>query len=173
MTLSEYAELAQRTASTTTPRQKMGHGCLGLIGEAGEIVDIIKKYNYMGMPTELAKEKLTDEAGDFGWYLVELCKGIGMDFEAVVKMASESHTMNETICEAAVDLVERAADLYYSDADEMREYARQDIDDMVCCWLDLLMLAEIDLQTVMEHNIDKLRKRYPDGFSADRSNARY
>ena len=50
MTLSEYARLAQRTASTRTPEEKIGHGCLGLIGEAGEIVDIIKKQKYMGMP---------------------------------------------------------------------------------------------------------------------------
>lgn len=173
MTLNEYAELAQRTASTKTSEDKIGHGCLGLIGEAGEIVDIVKKQRYMGMPDELAREKLIDEAGDFGWYLVELCTGIGFQFEKVVKDASRWKTQNDTMDEAAVDLAVNATDLYDSDAEFMRYVAERDVEDVTCCWIDLLDLAKIDLMDVLQRNIDKLKARYPEGFDAERSNERY
>ena len=174
MTLNEYQALAQRTASTKTMKDKIGHGVLGLIGEAGEIVDIIKKMKYMGMPEELAREKLVDEAGDFSWYLVELCTGLGYGIEIVFTNASTWHTTNLTVAEAAVDLVGRAADLYVEDTDNLfMEYRMGDVEDVVCCYLDLLDLAKIDGQEVLTHNIDKLRKRYPEGFDAERSNVRY
>lgn len=173
MKFDEYVTLAQRTASTKTNTDKIGHGCLGLIGEAGEIVDIIKKQKYMGMPYEMAQEKIVDEAGDFGWYLAELCTGLGIQLEQVIKSASVWATPNVTVDEAAVDLAGRVAELYDSDVEFMREAAMRDIEDVVCCWLDLLDLANIDLMNVLEHNIDKLKKRYPEGFSADRSNVRY
>ena len=171
MTLTEYAVLAQRTASTKTAGEKIGHGVLGLIGEAGEIVDIIKKRQYMGMPGELAKEKLIDEAGDFAWYLVELCTGLGLSIERVFDAAGAWHTLNETVEDVAVDLAMRSADLH-SDIDEAL-CAGLDVEGVACCYLDLLELADIDGQEVLEHNICKLKERYPAGFDADRSNERY
>ena len=171
MTLTEYARLAQRTASTKTKKEKIGHGILGLIGEAGEIIDIIKKHKYMGMPEELALEKMVDEAGDYMWYLVELCTGLELDIENVFTVAATWHTLIDTTEEAAVELVGRSADLY--DYDDENVLDIDSIYDAVCCYLDMLELAKIDKQQVLIHNIEKLKKRYPEGFSADRSNERY
>lgn len=40
----------------------------------------------------------------------------------------------------------------------------------VCWYIGLLCYAlNIDLEIVLEHNIDKLRRRYPDGFSSEAS----
>jgi NTP pyrophosphatase (non-canonical NTP hydrolase) len=75
---------------------------MGLNGEAGECIDIFKKYFYQGH--ELDKEKLIDELGDVLWYIAETCTGIGVTMEEVAK-----------------------------------------------------------------RNIEKLRKRYPDGFEVERS----
>ena len=102
MTLNEYQHLAQRTAGFINREDKITNGCLGLCGEAGECVDILKKHFYQGHP--LDREHLIEELGDVLWYAAELAAGLN-------------------------------------------------------CSLD----------EVAEHNITKLRKRYPDGFDPERS----
>ena len=42
MTINEYQQLAQRTASTGVPSSKIENGILGLCGETGEIADVYK-----------------------------------------------------------------------------------------------------------------------------------
>lgn len=44
MNLNEYQRLALRTSGAGHDRIK--NGCLGLIGESGEIVDIVKKFMF-------------------------------------------------------------------------------------------------------------------------------
>lgn len=173
MTWTEYAALAQRTSSTKTLADKVGHGILGLIGEAGEITDIIKKQKYMGLPEETAHEKLLDEAGDFAWYIAELCTGLGYSVEVAMSVASEYDCMDDSLEEAAVSLIGMLADVYYAHSDDIGSMVFDDLTDITCHFLEVLKFADIDVETMKEHNIDKLRKRYPDGFSAERSNARY
>ncbi len=40
-----------------------------------------------------------------------------------------------------------------------------------CLWMiaEICSAIDIDLDTIMQMNIDKLKARYPDGFSSDRS----
>lgn len=78
------------------------NGVMGLNGEAGECIDIVKKHLFQGH--ELYIDKLVDELGDVLWYAAVTAAGIG-----------------------------------------------------------------VTLEDVMQHNIDKLRKRYPDGFDVERS----
>ena len=75
---------------------------LGLAGEAGEVVDYLKKV--IGHGHKLEKDKLVKELGDVLWYVAEICSAI-----------------------------------------------------------------KVDMGDVAQHNIDKLKKRYPDGFSTERS----
>lgn len=53
-----------------------------------------------------------------------------------------------------------------------REYIAKELGDV--CWYiaETAMAIGYDLETIMQMNIDKLMKRYPDGFSADRSQNR-
>lgn len=105
MNMNDYQRLAQRTANTNTPSEKIENGILGLCGETGEIADILKKYLYQGH--ELDRAHMIEELGDVLWYCAELAAGL-----------------------------------------------------------------EVDLAEVAERNIDKLRRRYPDGFEAERSKNR-
>ena len=75
---------------------------MGLCGESGEVIDLVKKHVSHGHP--LNREKLIDELGDVAWYLAECAEAIG-----------------------------------------------------------------ITLEDVLTHNIEKLKKRYPEGFSTERS----
>lgn len=107
MTGSQYQELALRTANKNVhfPHALLVNGAMGLNGEAGEVIDIVKKCLFQGHDLdELAKAKILDECSDVMWYLALIC-----------------HALNS------------------------------------------------DLDQVMEHNVEKLKKRYPQGFDAERS----
>lgn len=102
MTLNEYQQAAQRTASTKNTDEKILNGILGMCGEIGEVADILKKYLFQGH--EFDREHAIKEAGDTVWYVAELAAGLGMTLEDVCQL-----------------------------------------------------------------NVDKLRRRYPDGFDPERS----
>lgn len=102
MTGKGYQAKAMRTASSLSRDNLLLNGVMGLNGEAGECIDLMKKTMFQGH--ELDKEKLLDELGDILWYVAITCEGLGI-------------TMDEA----------------------------------------------------MTHNIEKLMKRYPDGFSVERS----
>ena len=99
MTGTEFQLAALRTAGD---KNLLLNGVMGLNGEAGECIDLVKKHLFQGH--ELDCDALLDELGDVLWYAAITCESIG-----------------------------------------------RTLDD------------------VMAHNVEKLRKRYPDGFDAKRS----
>ncbi len=56
-------------------------GALGLAGETGEVVDIIKKARIENR--EIDRNHLIEELGDVMWYLAVLCDELGVTFEKV------------------------------------------------------------------------------------------
>lgn len=100
--LDEYQKLALRTANAKDKKEMLTNGVMGLNGEAGEVIDIVKKHLFQGH--ELDKEKLLDELGDCLWYIAVTASAINKD-----------------------------------------------------------------LSEVANHNIDKLKKRYPEGFDSEKS----
>ena len=103
MTPNEYQKVAMTTLnSQLTRKDVLINAVMGLCGESGEAIDIVKKHLHQGH--DLDREKLIKELGDIAWYLAEAATAL-----------------------------------------------------------------DIDLETVLERNIEKLRSRYPEGFSAERS----
>ena len=103
MTINEYQKLALTTLNPELSKKDvLINGVMGLCGESGEAIDIVKKHLHQGH--ELDREKLIKELGDIAWYLAETA--------------------------AALD---------------------------------------VSLEEVLERNIEKLRSRYPEGFSTERS----
>lgn len=102
MTGNKYQQYALRTSSRGSNGDMVLNGVMGLNGEAGECIDIVKKHLFQGHP--LDTDKLVDELGDVLWYVAITADGIG-----------------------------------------------------------------VQLEDIMQHNIDKLRRRYPEGFDAERS----
>jgi len=78
------------------------NGVMGLCGESGEVIDIVKKHLAQGH--ELDKEKIIKELGDVAWYMAEIAT-----------------------------------------------------------------VLDVDLEDVLVQNIEKLKKRYPEGFSTEKS----
>lgn len=84
MELNEYHKLAMRTddpAKYNEPINRLINGVMGLNGESGEVIDILKKALFQGH--ELKKDKLVEELGDVLWYIVECVDTIGMTLEDV------------------------------------------------------------------------------------------
>lgn len=106
MSPNEYQKEALRTAPTDIGHMsQLLNGVMGLAGESGEAVDLVKKHVFH--EHDLDKERLAKELGDVAWYLAVTAYAIGYDLEEILQM-----------------------------------------------------------------NVDKLRKRYPDGFDPDRSQHR-
>lgn len=61
--------------------EKLMEGCLGLAGEVGEVVDIVKKWIFHGH--ELDINSLMDELGDVMFYACMVCNTIGVDFSEI------------------------------------------------------------------------------------------
>ncbi len=103
MTIQEYQQLAMKTLNPDlSEKDILINGVMGLCGESGEAIDIVKKWLAQGH--ELDKEKLAKELGDICWYLAETATALGLS-----------------------------------------------------------------LEDIMTANIEKLKKRYPEGFDAERS----
>ena len=107
MTINEYQKLAMTTLNPAlSQKDVLINGVMGLCGESGEAIDIVKKWLAQGH--ELDREKLAKELGDICWYLAETATAL-----------------------------------------------------------------DLSLEDIMSANIEKLKKRYPDGFDADRSINRF
>lgn len=103
MNINEYQELAMRTLNQDLNKKDvLINGVMGLCGEAGEAIDVVKKHLAQGH--ELDREQLIKELGDVAWYLAETATAL-----------------------------------------------------------------DVSLEDVLQKNIEKLEKRYPDGFEKGRS----
>ena len=85
MTIQEYQALALRTLNPELSRKDvLINGVMGLCGESGEAIDIVKKWLAQGH--ELDKEKLARELGDIAWYLAETAWALDIPLEKILRM---------------------------------------------------------------------------------------
>lgn len=84
MTANGYQQAALRTMNTTlSKRDVLINGVMGLCGEAGEAIDIVKKHLAQGH--DLDREKLIKELGDCAWYLAETAYALDVPLEEVLQ----------------------------------------------------------------------------------------
>lgn len=84
MTINEYQKLAMRTLNPQLNKKDvLINGVMGLCGESGEAIDIVKKHLAQGH--DLDREKLIKELGDIAWYLAETAFALDVDLEEVLE----------------------------------------------------------------------------------------
>ncbi len=84
MTINEYQKLAMTTLNPKlNETEVLLNGVMGLCGEAGEAIDLVKKWMMQGH--ELDKEHFAKELGDIAWYLAEAATAIGYDLETILQ----------------------------------------------------------------------------------------
>ena len=85
MTINEYQKLAMTTLNPAlSPKDVLINGVMGLCGESGEAIDLVKKHLAQGH--ELNREQLAKELGDIAWYLAETATAIGYPLEEILQM---------------------------------------------------------------------------------------
>ena len=90
MTLNEYQREAMRTASGMCAKcndNLLLNGAMGLNGEAGEVIDLLKKHIFQGH--DLDKEHIAKELGDCLWYIAIAAKGAGYTLDEIAEMNKE------------------------------------------------------------------------------------
>jgi NTP pyrophosphatase (non-canonical NTP hydrolase) len=85
MEMNEYQREAERTLSYNYTDQRSGLtlGALGLAGESGEAVDLLKKHLFHDQP--LDTDKLRKELGDVLWYLAAIATSAGLSLDDVAR----------------------------------------------------------------------------------------
>ena len=163
MTPNEYQKLAQRTSPAGHDR--ILNGTMGLIGESGEVVDAVKKWTFQTTKdTPFPKQKLIEEIGDVLWYVAEVCTG--MDLQMGNLFQKKMYTGRDTPQEVALSIAGFAMRVRSESTYETKLYMMLLIG---ACKYMLEMYCDSTLEAAMEGNIEKLRKRYPDGFDPERS----
>ena len=83
LTANDYQRQAMRTLNPALgERDVLINGVMGLCGEAGEAIDLVKKHLAQGHA--LDRELLAKELGDVAWYLAETATAIGCDLETIL-----------------------------------------------------------------------------------------
>ena len=184
MQIELYQGLAMRTS--TEGHDRAENGCLGLIGESGEIVDAVKKWRFQsGDNPPVPKEKLIDECGDVLWYCAELATGLDESMYTLYErfgpgFYNDLHPLNAVspLALLAVHLANAAMRPYaelYDSPDSIPDdwkiaQAKSEIAGIMTTVRDILELhCDSTLEEAMERNIEKLKRRYPDGFDPERS----
>ena len=82
MTVNEYQALAMTTLNPALDKKDvLINGVMGLCGESGEAIDIVKKWLAQGH--DLDQEKLAKELGDIAWYLAETATALDLSLEDI------------------------------------------------------------------------------------------
>lgn len=87
MLINEYQNEALKTESGAQElrnRDRLLQGLMGLNGEAGEAIEILKKHMFQDHP--LDKKHLASELGDVAWCLAVSADALGYDLETIFEM---------------------------------------------------------------------------------------
>ena len=84
MDVNEYQRAAMHLLRPDlTKHDALVNAVMGLCGESGETVDLVKKHLFQGHP--LDRDKLIKELGDVAWYLAEAATALDVPLSAVLQ----------------------------------------------------------------------------------------
>lgn len=79
-----FKEYQQRAARTINPDADfLVNAALGLSGETGEVIELVKKHRFHSKPLDPAR--FAEELGDVLWYLSALCEAQGLSLDKVAR----------------------------------------------------------------------------------------
>ena len=86
MEFNEYQQAANRTLYGN--EQVLTNCALGLAGESGQLIDLIKNYTFKGK--DLDRQELVREMGDVLWYLSQIAQWADVPFDEVAQTNIET-----------------------------------------------------------------------------------
>jgi len=87
MDFNYYQNRARETAIYPNMGSEFTYPALGLVGEAGEIANKLKKVirDKSGVLSEEVRESVSDELGDVLWYVAQLATEMGTDLDTIAQ----------------------------------------------------------------------------------------
>ena len=87
MNLKTYEKESSRTMSakmhSSAAKVDTAHGIIGIAGEAGELLDAMKKAMFYGAVLDL--DNVREEVGDIMWYIMAIVRSEGWDLETIMQ----------------------------------------------------------------------------------------
>lgn len=84
MDVDKYQKLAMRTLNPEIDKKELIlNAAMGLCGESGEVIDLVKKHLFQGH--DLDDEKLIKELGDVAWYLAEAATALNVNLSEILE----------------------------------------------------------------------------------------
>ncbi len=82
MEINDYQKKAMTTLNKDIKKDDvLINSAMGLCGESGEVIDLIKKHLFQGH--ELNKDDLIKELGDVAWYLAEAAYALDVSLDEI------------------------------------------------------------------------------------------
>jgi len=157
MTLDEYQVLAARTLDPTQTAEELGANIiLGLIGETGEVAELIKKNRFHGRQLQL--DSLVKECGDVLWYTAAEFTGSGMKM-SVIEL-EDFPQIDAKVAQCPLTDTLAVIGIYRTIAGGDVEAAA----NRMCMLSRLLQNNGSTLAAAAAGNIAKLEARWPNGF---------
>ena len=155
---NNYEELASTTCKDLgSEAANIMHMKMGIITEAAEVVDILKKKHAYGK--EIDYHHMKEELGDLLWYTANYCKFVNMDFANVIDNISYESLYNRSNNFSLYELME----LIIINATTLDTHSIYDVIDLILYAIELI---DGTLDEILDTNIRKLAARYPEGFSS-------
>lgn len=91
MTFDDYQKKSRKTAIYPDLDNNFIYPTLGLVGEAGEIAEKVKKVirDNQGIIDQEKKQEIKKELGDVLWYLAQICTELDLNFSEVAEFNIE------------------------------------------------------------------------------------
>jgi len=185
MDFYKYQKEAMRTAQGMNGNL-LANGAMGLAGETAECVEVIANYLFSSSCNHLDKEHLSEEIGDILWYLAVIAKEIGyfsedniitVSFQEKKKVAEKTGKMSTVLLNKKVfylvESVGKCTDLIKKHLFQGHSLEKDKLTSEIVYIFGLLAVLSCEtgykLSDIAENNVQKLKKRYPDGFSTEKS----
>lgn len=160
---------------TLNPEKNIQQAILGLIGEWGEVADILKKHIFQGH--KMDKDHLIEELGDCCWYGMLLIDEAKLDTHVIFY---ENWRVNYSSYQNMSDVIGLIANgsraigklcslLHHCSNNRLPLVSLDCIRSIFWCIESVSNLNGCTLFDIFDNNVKKISTRYPDGFSVQNS----
>lgn len=179
MELKEYIKQSERTMSDKGFSMNMLHASLGIVTETAELLDAYKKHIFYDKPLDLVN--IQEEIGDIFWYLaiplrslekrrMDICiNQFNLEFERYEsKYPNQKGNLTDLLIHLHFRIVALSKSLNFA-YDEKKEYCFM-TNDLFLVFESISLLCnqlKLDIKEILQININKLAKRYPDKFDSN------
>lgn len=167
--------VGESKVGTLNPDKNIQQAILGLIGEWGEVADILKKHIFQGH--KMDRDHLIEELGDCCWYGMLLIDEAKLDTHVIFYENWRVHSSSHQNMSDIVGLISNGSrcigelcgllDCYknYISTLQSLDYIRS----IFWCIESVANLHGCTLFDIFANNVKKISTRYPEGFSITNS----